>query len=74
MYVQHVVTEMDETRLQRCVICGEVITDYRQVLWASGDPGPIGFGAGRVYVRKGCPTITTTITPDETVTPCTKNQ
>ncbi len=61
MYIRHIVTEMDESMVQKCVLCGETISDYRNAMWPLEQGPPKGFGTGPVYVKKGTPTITTTI-------------
>jgi hypothetical protein len=60
-YVEHHVNDMDETLLQRCVLCGEIITDYRNIMYRVEDGPPAGFRAGPVYVSPG---ITTLSEPD----------
>ena len=65
MYIKHTVIEMDESMVQYFVICGEIISDYRNAMWPSGQPAPKGYSSGEIFVQKGNPTITTTFTPSE---------
>lgn len=69
-FVSHRVVEMDESMVQRCIYCGQMISDYSSSLWPSDQPPPKGFDAGEVYVAKGFPTITTSIQPFEEYTSC----
>jgi hypothetical protein len=63
-YVRHIVGEMTEEGIQGCVICGEIITDYRGAMVPEGTPPLRGFDAGDIYVLKGNPTITQTGEPE----------
>lgn len=57
-YIRHVVSEMDDSMIQRCIICGEVICDYTNAMWSSGQDAPKGFGEGNLYISKtGNPTV-----------------
>lgn len=67
-FTRHVVAAMDNTRVQHCVLCGEIINDYRNVMY-HGEP-PKGFPKGFVYVSEGRPTILQTEEPRETVFYC----
>lgn len=60
-YIKHQVEDMDESMIQKCTVCGAMISDYRNVMCAEGDRVVNGFGAGEVYVSKGNPVITTKI-------------
>ncbi len=71
----HIVAEMDETLIQRCVICGEIIADYRNVLYIKDDGPPTGWSAGRVYVLEGNPKIfKTDLAPADPFLPCNSEQ
>lgn len=48
-YIKHIVAEMDESLIQRCLICGEVISDYRNTMAPAGTVIS-GFTQGPVYV------------------------
>jgi hypothetical protein len=57
-FIKHHVIDMDESMIQRCILCGEVICDYRDVTYRLEDGPPKGFGAGNVYISKsGNPTV-----------------
>lgn len=65
--------------IQKCTLCGEIISDYRNVLWDSTDgTPPKGFAEGNVFISYGNPTIYYTDTPefplpkDLVVKECTK--
>lgn len=59
-YLEHTVTELDDSGIQYCVKCSEIISDYRGTVSFDGSI-PKGFAAGTVYVTvKGNPRITTT--------------
>ena len=69
-YTHHVVSKIDETAVQRCVICGSVICDYRNtavVFSSDGTNTPLGYPAGAVYMSEGNPVITQTNEPDDYV-------
>lgn len=71
MFIKHHTGELDESMMQRCIFCGEVISDYRNVMYPKEQGPPKGFAAGDIYVRKGNPKITTTIEPsDEQIIAC----
>jgi hypothetical protein len=53
-YVKHVVGELNGN-VQRCVICGEIINDYRNAMWPVGQPAPTGFAPGDLYITNGNP-------------------
>jgi len=60
-YIKHLVVEMDESMVQRCLICGSTISDYRNTMWPSGQNPPTGYPAGEVFVSFGTnPTISCT--------------
>jgi hypothetical protein len=52
-YIEHQVLEMDESMIQRCLFCGEVIANYNNVMFL-GSP-PKGWPAGSVFVTAGNP-------------------
>lgn len=71
--IEHQVVEMDESMIQRCVICGQVISDYNGCMQPAGSPPIKGFPVGRVYVTKDGlnPTIyKTELDPFDPVEPC----
>jgi hypothetical protein len=37
--------------IQRCVICGEIIFDYSQACWPSGQIAPKGFSPGELFIE-----------------------
>lgn len=49
-YTKHIVGEL-VGGIQRCVICGLVITDYRNAMVPDDTPPLRGFPEGPVYVR-----------------------
>ncbi len=62
MYIEHKVVDMDSSNVQRCVVCGEIICDYRN----SAGPASYnilrgGFPAGFVYVKQGNPSIKSSV-------------
>lgn len=59
VYTKHFVLTMDGSYVQRCLFCGEVISDYRNTMSPAGTPPPQGVPAGNVYVSNGNPRITT---------------
>ncbi len=62
MYVKHQVVKMDDSKVQRCVICGKVIADYNNVMVS--DNGKIeGWKEGEIYIKDGQPIVITTIEP-----------
>lgn len=63
-YIRHVVSEMQDL-VQRCVICGKVLSDYRGAM--TDTPGPIkGFPAGTLFVYESTnPTVFTLDIPDD---------
>lgn len=52
LYTEHIVNEMDESMVQRCVLCGEVIEDYNGCSWPANQDPPTGWPAGSVFVMK----------------------
>ena len=52
---RHVVAEMDESMIQKCVICGAIIIDNRNLMFHIKDGPPKGFPAGNLYVSTGNP-------------------
>jgi len=61
-YVKHITGEMDESGMQRCVICGHIITDYRGAMVQVGSSPLRGFDPGAIYIYEN---ITTIVEPDE---------
>lgn len=66
-FTHHVVADMDESMVQRCVICGFVVSDYRNVMCPAGSPPSRGFDAGSIFVSGGNPRITTIQPPEDYV-------
>ncbi len=56
VFIKHIVANMDGSMVQRCLICGEIISDYRNAMWPSGQSPPSGWGSGPVYILAGNPT------------------
>lgn len=56
VFTRHIVADMDASMVQRCLICGEIISDYRNAMWPNGQDPPKGWGSGPVYVLGGNPT------------------
>jgi hypothetical protein len=50
LYTEHIVIDMDDSMVQRCILCGETIADYREVSWHKGMGQPKGWAAGSVFV------------------------
>jgi len=48
-FIRHVIGELTDN-IQRCVICGEVVNDYRGAMWPAGQEAPTGFPKGDIYV------------------------
>ncbi len=71
-YIKHYVNDMDDSMIQYCIYCGEIINDYRGVMYEKEFGPPQGFDAGNIFVRAGFPRILTTIEPENFI-PC-KNQ
>lgn len=70
LYIQHYVTEMDESMMQRCLYCGEVVSDYRNAMWPADQGPPRGFPTGELYVSVGFPTIITNQPPPPPIQDC----
>lgn len=64
-YIRHIVSEMDESLIQHCILCSEVIANYQNVHYI-GEP-PKGFAAGPVYITNGNPKFFTTSVDDNDV-------
>lgn len=73
-YVKHIVNDMPEGELvQHCIICGAIISDYRNTVSPRGTPPSKGYAAGPVYVMEGNPRISTRIIkPTEKSSLCQK--
>lgn len=70
-YTRHIAGEI-VALVQRCVVCGYPITDYRRTMVQEGT-GPLkGFAEGPVYVSGGNPSMTMTAEPgpDDTFGDC----
>lgn len=64
-YTKHLIAEMGVSLVQRCLLCGEIITDERNAMRPAGSPEARGFQAGEIWVSEGRnPRITTIIRPD----------
>lgn len=63
-YTKHVVGEMVEL-VQRCLICGEVISDYRNAWYPAGQDAPTGWAPGELFVSSGNPIMFATSISDE---------
>lgn len=63
VYKKHIAGEMNSEGLQMCVICGEILTDYRGAMVPKGSAPLTGFPSGDIYVSKGSPTISQTSNP-----------
>lgn len=48
-YTKHIAGKF-ENWMQHCIICGEVISDYRNSMMPVGSPPPAGFPEGDVYI------------------------
>lgn len=59
VFTVHTVTDMDESMIQHCVICGDVISDYSNAMWPIDTDRPKGFPAGFVYISNTQPKILT---------------
>jgi len=65
-FMKHIVADMDESLVQRCLICGETICDYTNTMYPKGTPSPQGYAAGNVYVSQNRnPTISMIAEPTE---------
>ena len=71
-YIRHIVFDMKDDMIQRCILCGEVISDYQNAMWPDGQPPPKGLPAGDIYVRAGSPAIYQTDEPIEGFSNCKK--
>lgn len=49
-YTKHLVEEMDNSRVQKCILCGAVINDYRNAMIPEGQSPSKGYSAGYIYV------------------------
>ncbi len=63
MFIKHYVNDMDESMIQSCIYCGEVINDYRGVMYEIAFGPPKGFGAGDIFIKDGFPKCITSIVP-----------
>lgn len=69
VFIKHIVNDMDESMFQHCVMCGEIITDYRNSLWTG--EAPKGWAAGEVYIRNGEPKFfSISVNDDDLVNDC----
>lgn len=64
-YIKHVVVDVGNSQVQNCIICGENICDYTNVMYPHGQATPKCYAAGNIFIGKGNPTITTTVEPKE---------
>jgi hypothetical protein len=71
-YTQHTCGELNAELMQYCIVCGAVISDYRNAMWPGDQEPPKGYEPGPVYVSEGNPKITQSYPPEDApVTPCT---
>jgi hypothetical protein len=49
-YIRHI-SGVLLNNVQRCVVCGLILTDHRNVRYLAGGKEPSGWSAGPVYVR-----------------------
>lgn len=68
-YIKHILGEFDEEgKIQRCIICGEIIHDYRGAMYAPEEDGSIieskGWAEGDFYMSTGNPSYMTSREPD----------
>jgi hypothetical protein len=59
LYIEHQVTDMDDSLMQVCSLCGALITDYNGSLYL-GQSMPKGFPEGKVYVLSNSRVCVTT--------------
>lgn len=56
--IRHVVAEMDDDMIQRCVICGKIICDYSGgVMYPADHEPPKEFPAGEIFIQGKNPTV-----------------
>jgi len=64
-FIQHCISEMDNNGMQRCIVCGEILTYYSGIMAPVGSQALRGFDPGVIYVSLGQqPRIMTTIEPE----------
>lgn len=63
-WIEHQVVDMDETMVQHCIVCGEVINDYRNAMWPIDQGPPTGYSTGSVYISGKNPTVFVTTRPN----------
>lgn len=69
--IKHIVTDMDESMIQNCIICGYEIVNYQGAMWPNTQKPPKGFAAGEVYVTGKNPTcFYTSLAEDEEYQNC----
>lgn len=66
-FTKHIVADMDDSMIQRCLICGTVISDYQNTFYPKDQEPTKGFPAGEIYVSGGTPKIST-VEPPQNVT------
>jgi hypothetical protein len=72
-FIRHIVKDMDNSLIQKCELCGEIISDYRFSEQPIGDEPPRGFPSGSVFLTKGNPVFYTVIlSPEDTFEDCIK--
>jgi hypothetical protein len=54
--IRHIVSEMDENMIQRCIMCGEIIFDYSNAAWPAEQEPPRGFAPGQLFIQGKNPT------------------
>lgn len=63
-FTKHFVKNMDASMIQKCIYCGAIINDYRNIIYPSNQQPPRGFGEGAVFISNGNPIISTIIEPE----------
>lgn len=52
-YIKHFIGEMDDHKIQRCILCGEVLVDYSSAYSRDGKINP--WESGSIYFSTGNP-------------------
>ncbi len=64
VYTRHIVGDADEDRVQHCLVCGEIVSDYSGAMAWTGDGGPpTGFAPGEIFTftTGGSTTLSTSL-------------
>ncbi len=59
LFVKHFVDNMDETLVQACVLCNEIISNSQDAVFPEGYQVPRGFAEGDIFISRGNPDIYT---------------